>query len=380
MSVNDQKKEKAESECLQRAINLGIEQKDKTGEILRYLNGEPINRTKEDSPDLVRLCIKGKKNPSPVIVGIEHFQVHKMSKKKGKKIVSTGLELENRLWKTYEQGHKELTEIGEPSDESADKLMQNITKYSEELFTRDYHSFISAFHFHLSHHLSQAKRYRENLASLAGDRKIEIALLVEIKTYFPDLLLCDGIHSPQKKSRLLPICTEIVDELSKIDKTVVDYVILYFKGDPLINYQKCPESVVAVKTGNITKHLMAQHIPVYQYIEGYFSNGSFAPKLTAQKDSEGNYTIDKSDTPSENRLTSIDKCIKSGVYQLSLALRNKQPYVTTIEVQSYWDAYKPFLREFIPLEDDCIIKFKDNVTITKVLQLYDNACSKYKAL
>lgn len=138
---------------------------------------------KEDSPDLVRLCTKGKKNPSPVIVGIEHFQVHKMSKKKGKKIVSTGLELESRLWRTYDQGHAELIETGEPSDESADRLMQHIIKYSEELFSRDYNSFISAFRFHLSHHLSQAKRYRENLASLAGDRKIEIALLVEKSTW-----------------------------------------------------------------------------------------------------------------------------------------------------------------------------------------------------
>lgn len=43
---HDEKKEEAEAECLQHAIDLGINQPDKTGEILRYLNGEVIPRTK----------------------------------------------------------------------------------------------------------------------------------------------------------------------------------------------------------------------------------------------------------------------------------------------------------------------------------------------
>ena len=110
-SKNDFAKEQHERECFERAVNLSHLRGGRTEKILTYLNGIPYEeRWKNDRPDLVNICVKGKKKPTEVIVGIEHFEVNQLSKKSGKKIKSTGRELENRLWEVYDRGHKELLE------------------------------------------------------------------------------------------------------------------------------------------------------------------------------------------------------------------------------------------------------------------------------
>lgn len=94
-SKNDIAKEQHECECFRQAVELSSVRGGQTQKILTYLNGVAFEgRSKNDRPDIVNICTKGKKNPIEVMVGIEHFEVNQLSKKSGKKIKSTGREIE----------------------------------------------------------------------------------------------------------------------------------------------------------------------------------------------------------------------------------------------------------------------------------------------
>ena len=118
-SKNDIAKEQHECECFRQAVELSSTRGGQTQKILTYLNGAAFEgRSKNDRPDIVNICTKGKKNPIEVMVGIEHFEVNQLSKKSGKKIKSTGREIENKLWKGYDRGHEELLKKGMVSNEN----------------------------------------------------------------------------------------------------------------------------------------------------------------------------------------------------------------------------------------------------------------------
>ena len=59
-----------------------IKRGGKTAELMTFFYGVPLeSREKNDRPDLIRICRKGKRNPKDVIVGIEHFRVDQLSVK-----------------------------------------------------------------------------------------------------------------------------------------------------------------------------------------------------------------------------------------------------------------------------------------------------------
>lgn len=378
VSYSDKRKTEAETQCFLRVLELGRSRTDKTGEILRYIDGQIINREKEDSPDIIRLCSKGKKAPVTVVVGIEHFQVHKMSKRKGEKYVSTGRECQQIIQDTYDKGHEELERIGNVSEDIQEKLVHSVAKYAEESFRRDYTSFVEAFKSHLLRHLNQVQRYRNNLSNIAGGSRIELALLIEMQMRFPLLIVNQGSKVPVKLSNILPVCDDIVTELEKVDKRSVDYIILYSSEDPLLTGKDRKEEVVAIRTGNIRKHLAAQKIPVYKYIEGYLSKGAFTPKIDANRTTDGNFQITRSYMSDDDRKKEIFNSMVIGAYKVSQAQKNGKPYVTTIETQSFWEAIQKSIEGFEKQDEFISIVFKNGTSTEEILKNYSRAMTKYK--
>ena len=104
-STHDIKKEDAEEQCFQKAYDEAIKRGGKTAELMTFFYGVPLeSREKNDRPDLIRICRKGKRNPKDVIVGIEHFRVDQLSVKRGSCYKSRGREIEKQLWNILKPG------------------------------------------------------------------------------------------------------------------------------------------------------------------------------------------------------------------------------------------------------------------------------------
>ena len=366
MSSHDSDKEIHELSCFQRVLGIAKERNNKTGELLRYFDGDTVNRTKQDSPDIVRLCIKGKKSPQRVVVGIEHFQVNQQSIKKGKKVLSTGLECEQHIREAYDEGHHALLESDELPDSCCEHLMDSVTKWITDSYAHNYDDFLFAFHKHLSHHLQKVDKYRRNVSALVPDTPVEIAFLIEIRTVFPTLYLNDGIHTPLKTSRVLPVCEKIVRELEHIDKKAVNYIILYSsRGLPYENDEGA--FIVALETGNIRKHLKNQKIPIYH--EFFADNSVYAHSPHAAYIKENNaYTITAKCNQSQELYDEQVRIQFDAIHKIYKATQKGHAFITTKSTQCLWDASKDYLHL---ANNDFITALKSSKHAADVLLRYN---------
>ena len=263
-SNHDIKKEDAEEQCFRKAYDEAIKRGGKTAELMSFFYGVPLEgREKNDRPDLIRICKKGKRNPKDVIVGIEHFRVDQLSVKRGTRYKSTGREIENRLWNIYEAGHEELNRDGIVSTTSATNVLNSIAELSKETIRCKYQDLLNNFDYVLEKHLKRVKEYRENVMRYADGRPVEIAFLIEVSSNFSQMFLNEKGRTSVKNNGIMPMLDSFVARLEAIDKKVVDYIILYMTN--ATQKEKDPE-VIAVRTGNIYEHLRRQGITVYKYI------------------------------------------------------------------------------------------------------------------
>lgn len=346
-SKNDFAKEQHERECFERAVNLSHLRGGRTEKILTYLNGIPYEeRWKNDRPDLVNICVKGKKKPTEVIVGIEHFEVNQLSKKSGKKIKSTGRELENRLWEVYDRGHKELLEQDMVSDENCFELSEKLTDLIQENFIRGYHSLIQALGTAVDKHLSCVDSYKDNLKFIANGRSVEMVFLIEFRSSFPQLFFNDGQHVNKKDDGLIPITTDIVKILSDISKSKVDYIILYMTNS---SFEKNAD-VIAIHTGNVKNHLLAQRIKTYRYACENFYEGKpskFKPTEIKHIDEKGLYRLNFCYEGLSD--TEVKKEVFTGLQTAFYAKKKGIPFVTSRSVQLVLYAIGKYIRAFEPI-------------------------------
>lgn len=263
-STHDIKKEDAEEQCFQKAYDEATKRGGKTAELMTFFYGVPLeSREKNDRPDLIRICRKGKRNSKDVIVGIEHFRVDQLSVKRGSCYKSRGREIEKQLWEIYEAGHEELNRDGIVSTSSATKVLNSIAELSKETIRHKYQDLLSSFDYVLAKHLKSVKEYRENVMKYSDGRPVEIAFLIEISSKFPQMFLNEKGRTSVKNNGIMPMLDSFVARLEAIDKKLVDYIILYMVN--ATQKENEPE-VIAVKTGNVREHLRRQGITVYKYI------------------------------------------------------------------------------------------------------------------
>lgn len=350
-SKNDIAKEQHECECFRQAVELSSTRGGQTQKILTYLNGAAFEgRSKNDRPDIVNICTKGKKNPIEVMVGIEHFEVNQLSKKSGKKIKSTGREIENKLWKGYDRGHEELLKKGMVSNENCLDLSENMASYIQEKSIRGYPSLVQALSEAVQKHLSSADTYRKNLSSISSGRPIELAFLIEFRSDFQQFFFNDGQLVYKRDDGLIPLTTDIVKILSSIDKNKVDYIILYMTN-PLSNKRA---NVLAVRTGNIRNHLLTQKIKTYKYAgedlyEGKSSN--ILPTEIQHIDDKGLYQLNfRYEELSESE---IKGKIFLGVRTAFYAQKRGLPFVASRSVQLTLYAIGRYIRAFEPVGEYC---------------------------
>lgn len=182
-----------------------IKRGGKTAELMTFFYGVPLeSREKNDRPDLIRICRKGKRNPKDVIVGIEHFRVDQLSAKRGSCYKSRGREIEKQLWNIYEAGHEKLNRDGIVSISSATKVLNSIAELSKETIRRKYQDLLSGFDYVLAKHLKSVKEYRENVMKYSDGRPVEIAFLIEISSKFPQMFLNEKGRTSVKNDGLMP--------------------------------------------------------------------------------------------------------------------------------------------------------------------------------
>lgn len=209
-SRNDTKKEAAEEQCFKLALDAARRRGGGTYKIMSYLNGQNIDtRAKKDRPDLIRLCTNAKHEE--VIVGIEHFCVNQMVKRVGDRYKSVGKELRGHIDATYEKGQTELETTGEVSDDLCHKLLEESVLLAQQANTPQYRGFLEAFRISLEKHLRKAGEYRANIQKFAGQKKIQLAFIIEVETAFTQLFLNNGRKTFIDETGLLPMTSGIAN-------------------------------------------------------------------------------------------------------------------------------------------------------------------------
>lgn len=95
-----------------------------------------------------------------------------------------------------------------------------------------YRGFLEAFRISLEKHLRKAGEYRANIQKFAGQKKIQLAFIIEVETAFTQLFLNNGRKTFIDETGLLPMTSDVVNILSSIPSDQVDYIILYFTSPP----------------------------------------------------------------------------------------------------------------------------------------------------
>lgn len=358
-SRNDSKKEIAEEQCFQLALDAARRRGGGTYKIMSYLNGQDIDtRAKKDRPDLIRLCANAKHEE--IVVGIEHFCVNQMVKRVGDRYKSVGKELRGHIDATYEKGHTELETIGEVSDDLCRKLFEESVLLAQQANTPQYGGFLEAFRASLEKHLRKADEYRANIQKFAGQKKIQLAFIIEVETAFTQLFLNDGRKTFIDETGLLPMTSDVVNILSSVPSDQVDYIILYFTSAAF----KSDTNAIAIRTGNIKNQLNSQNVTIYKYagIDKYKDGGvSFTPPEVTRRNEDGEYQAKYSySIPSldKDRNQRIWPAFKAAYY----ADKNGTPFVATREVQAALFALGRFVDHFYGVGTDVSVIFRKNIS------------------
>lgn len=328
MNEKEREKSQRERECLEKAIKLGINKANKTGEILNYLaSGEFVDREQNESPDIVLKCKKGKKNPKTVYVGIEHFIVDQASVKKSNRMVSKGEECNKYIQKAFTSGHNKVLQGEEPSDEDCDKIIEEGFIFSKHLVLGGYTSLIDSLEYGIHRHVDSIETYLTNLNTTSNNSdSIELAFLIEVKHETYALFANHHGQAKDLSNDIFPFTFDMVKTLSKIPSKKVQYVIVVFE-----NYSsKIQKGVFAFRTGNIQKHLEYQGITIYKYFGLSQKDQPFLASYDKPIFENGNYVFNVK--PSGNKLN-IDS-IKSCYFNALSAKQKDIPFIVPRAVQA----------------------------------------------
>ncbi len=261
MSTNDSKKEQNEEKCLDEAIQLAKSKRALTRTIMNMLSGETAKREKKDRPDIIRIWHSNDPNEDDTYIGIEHFLVDQTIKKQAKKSESLGEEYRNHIWQSYEAAHDAMEKGERIAEEIEEKFVKDVFGLAKSTNESGYEELLKSLKTNLTAHAKRAPKYREEIQKIAIKAPIRLALLLEIRCYFPHLFLNHGRNVIQNMEGLMPMFREVVEELKKVDGKMVDYIILYIKNTS----DKKKKNIIAVRTKDIEKDLRKQAIPVYEY-------------------------------------------------------------------------------------------------------------------
>lgn len=293
-------------------------------------------------------------------MGIEHFCVNQMVKRVGDRYKSVGKELRGHIEATYEKGHTELETTGDVSDDLCRKLLEESVLLAQQANTPQYGGFLKAFRTSLEKHLSKADEYRANIQKFAGQKKIQLAFIIEVETAFMQLFLNNGRKTSIDESGLLPMTSDVVNILSSIPSDQVDYIILYFTSATF----KPDTNAIAIRTGNIMKQLKNQSVTIYKYagIDKYNDGGvSFTPPEVTHRNEDGEYQAKYSySIPplDKDRNQRIWPAFKTAYY----AHKQGVPFVATREIQAALFTLGKFVDRFYGVGTDVGVVFQKNVS------------------
>ena len=319
MSDNDEKKEKHEYDTFIEACLLSEKDSSthiRTKSILKYLNGVPIIREKNDRPDLITRCVKSDKES---YVGIEIFAVDQNSRRKGKKYHSEGKKNKAKVDEIYSEGHEQYVEEQTVSKELCAEMSEKAFELVKGHFNSDYSDFIKAFRYHFNHHAQSVPEYRQNIQCVTGSDNIELAFFIEIEASTTNLFLNPGQNGNVEKADSIPFYREMLSIITSSESIkLLDYIV-FFIHDPFWKKSK----VVAVRTGNIKKNLKNQGIMIYDYI------GERLSKI-------GNFSVSDEQITWKFEIVPDDEARKMlfSLYKKALSYkRNSKPFAATRAVQ-----------------------------------------------
>lgn len=357
-SAIDISKENQEEEVLQSAIRVSKTKKKLTRDILSFMDGTEMPREKKDRPDIVKMVSKRMPAECEELIGIEHFLVDQVSISQNGRRKSVAKEKEKYIEKligySKQVGYEELKlqKIQEEINNTIFDIASN-TNYSGINELKE--SFRAAF----EKHLEKVNEYNENMLRLADGRPFKLAFLIEIHCNADDVYLNNGKSVRRRKNDIYPVLNWMVEELEKINPSLVQYVVLYMRN----SLNKQIEDVIAIETDNIRGSLRKQGIPIYDYCDDP-ARVSFKRTGMAEKGLEYTSEIDTEEF-GENLVPSLKQAYSHK--------RKSVPFVAPRAIQIMMKAFgKASFRE-----DASGLKVISEFDIEETLRRFDATSAEY---
>lgn len=349
MSEIDRKKEEKENQifssvfkyCENHDVNI------RTKNIVKYLNGSVVERTKNDRPDIIRICQKAGKE---YIVGIEIFSVDKDSKKKSNKFYSESKKNKAKLNETYNLGHKQYIETGNVEDKICEDFLNDTAKFTIGQINSGYNNFIASFQYHFKKHADSIPEYRQNLINLSCNENIELAFIIDIEFSGYDLFCNYGKKMTKITNNSMPFFAKIVSIINEHENAkLLDYIVFYIHN-PLYS----TEQVIAVRAKNLKNNLKNQNIIIYDYIgENLVQIDERSIDLTKDSNFYLSYNFKKlkEDDMQKKVFPLYEKALK---YQ-----KDNKPFVASRMIQHllYVYPYAKTIEEAYQLSDEFVKKY-----------------------
>lgn len=327
MSENDRKKELNEEKCLDDAIRLAKNKRAMTRNIMNMLSGTTVTRAKNDRSDIIRVWHSNNPNEGDVFVGIEHFMVDQVIKIKKNRIDSVGAEYRSIIQNSYVAGHDALQCGQEIPEKTRDRFVNNVLELSAATGESGYAELMASLKKNLHSHAQRANAYRNEIQNVANGHPIKLAFLIEIRCHFPNLFLNQGRTVCQSRDGLMPMFREVVDELEKVDSSLVDYLVLYIRHTS----DRRQKNVIAVKTGNVAKSLRSQATPIYEYCGTNADIQSINVECTKPNSHEYHFKFLATHSDNATEMEPYIPALKAAY----AAIHQGKPFATTLNIQSY---------------------------------------------
>ena len=166
------------------------------------------------------------------------------------------------------------------------------------------------------------------------------------------------------RGAIMPLFKEIVQALSQIDKNDIDYIILYNRGSHFTFFHFEP-TVIAIRTGNIEKHLIEQNFAVYEYAgEDWFQTESRkyikGRVIPPSETGDGTYRVPaiKPNSSPQQQDEEVRKALKVAFY----ASQNGKPFAATRIVQWALSVFGPYIEKMCANGDCTDISLKKQLT------------------
>lgn len=120
---------------------------------------------------------------------------------------------------------------------------------------------------------------------------------------------------------------EVVDELEKVDSSLVDYLVLYIRHTS----DRRQKNVIAVKTGNVAKSLRSQATPIYEYCGTNADIQSINVECTKPNSHEYHFKFLATHSDNATEMEPYIPALKAAY----AAIHQGKPFATTLNIQSY---------------------------------------------